>query len=184
MNAKKLSDTTVPSTTDSNKLAQRYDSWAENARSRATWERSVQRAAAKTLRRHFAENDVTILGYGECAYKIKQAMSEKEFTQVEAIETEEGLSAIIGKPYDAIVCVGTLINGETDPSVFEKMIRVAKPGGLIFFSLSSKPRNNQQYLNKIYAMETEGRWKPVGSFGEDHLEDAGEPATLYLYQRS
>ncbi len=183
MKPKKLSDTTVPGTTEPEELRRRYDNWATNARVRMRWEYVAHKSAARKLWKHFTDNDVRLLCFGNTADIAKQALSEKGFMQIDALNNADDLIDIAKNSYDAVVSIGTFINNDADPLLFPELARITKPNGLVVFTLQAQAEEEAALLDKANDLEARENWKLVESFGGRYLKDAEGMSILYIYKK-
>ena len=63
----------------------------------------------------------------------------------------------------AVLCIGTITPNHAPPESFEGLIRVARPGALIVFSLRDDPAQEPAYPDKVAALTEAGAWRAIWS---------------------
>ncbi|WP_338549100.1 class I SAM-dependent DNA methyltransferase [Roseovarius phycicola] len=63
----------------------------------------------------------------------------------------------------AVLCIGTITPNHASPDSFEGLIRVARPGAAIVFSLRDDPAQDPAYPDKVAALAEAGAWHHVWS---------------------
>jgi len=63
----------------------------------------------------------------------------------------------------AVLCIGTITPNHAPPDSFEGLIRVARPGAAIVFSLRDDPAQDPAYPDKVAALAEAGAWHAVWS---------------------
>lgn len=179
MNPKKLSETTVPGTTNQKTLEKRYDSWAENAHATMKWGYVAHESAAQKLWHHFSDSTVPILCFGGSSDSVMQALVDKDFRQVKTLTDTQELTAIKDDMYDAIVSVGTFNADTPEPSTFAELARITKPDGLLVLTLPTACEEGQIILDAV-----NHHWAFVESFGELHLKEGDMKSKMYIYKNS
>ena len=84
----------------------------------------------------------------------------------------------LGFPDDAFAAVissGTITPHHAPPKSFEELIRIAKPGAPIIFSMRDDPAQEPEYPEAVKALADAGRWQEVFSTASFHSMPYGEP---------
>ena len=84
----------------------------------------------------------------------------------------------LGFPDDAFAAVissGTITPHHAPPKSFEELIRIAKPGAPIIFSMRDDPAQEPGYPEAVKALADAGRWQEVFSTASFHSMPYGEP---------
>lgn len=63
----------------------------------------------------------------------------------------------------AVLCIGTITPNHAPPDSFEGLIRVARPGAFIVFSLRDDPAQDPAYPDKVAILTEEGAWRAIWS---------------------
>ena len=77
--------------------------------------------------------------------------------------------------FAAIISSGTITPHHAPPSSFEELIRVAKPGAPIVFSLRDDPAQEPEYPEAVKKLTDAGLWREVFSTERFHSMPYGEP---------
>ncbi len=84
----------------------------------------------------------------------------------------------LGFPDDAFAAVissGTITPHHAPPKSFEELIRIAKPGAPIIFSMRDDPAQEPGYPEAVKGLADAGRWQEVFSTASFHSMPYGEP---------
>ena len=84
----------------------------------------------------------------------------------------------LGFPDDAFAAVissGTITPHHAPPKSFEELIRIAKPGAPIIFSMRDDPAQEPEYPEAVKALAEAGLWQEVFSTASFHSMPYGEP---------
>ncbi len=79
------------------------------------------------------------------------------------------------KHFAAVISSGTITPKHAPPHAFEELIRVAKPGAPIVFSMRNDPMQDPDYPAMIEKLEGEGKWQHLFSTDGFHSMPYGEP---------
>lgn len=61
----------------------------------------------------------------------------------------------------AVLCIGTITPNHAAPDSFDGLLRVARPGAPIIFSLRDDPAQDPAYPNYVEMLTNSGDWHPV-----------------------
>lgn len=164
-------------------LADRYDEWAKN------YDRELvddcryvapEKVAEVFLR--FVPKDAKILDAGAGTGLVGQVLHQHGYTHLEAIDLSAEMLAqarqkdvyralyqkALGEPlelptnsFDAIVSVGTFTYGHAPSHSFDELIRIAKPGGYIIFTLRLDFYEQSDFKPKFSELEKAEKWTLV-----------------------
>ena len=81
--------------------------------------------------------------------------------------------------FDGIISVGVFTEGHAPTSSFDELVRIARPGGYIVFTLNLGVLEGGGFREKQEALESEGRWKFVKA-GEKFQALPGADRDVYL----
>jgi len=87
----------------------------------------------------------------------------------------------------AVLCIGTITPNHAPPDSFEGLIRVARPGAPIVFSLRDDPTQDSAYPDKVATLSDAGAWHEVWSSDSIHSMPYGaEEVThrLHVYRKA
>lgn len=134
--------------------------------------------------RHSGISDVPILDAGCGTGLVGELLSLIGFREITGIDLSEAMLAEaekkaaydslrvmrLGDPLDfasdsfaMVVCIGTLTPGHAGPETFEELLRVARPGARIVFSLRADEGIDPGYGEIIERIQFDGRWRHVES---------------------
>ena len=77
--------------------------------------------------------------------------------------------------FAAVISSGTITPHHAPPKSFEELIRVAKPGASIIFSMRDDPAQEPEYPEAVKALAEAGLWQEVFSTASFHSMPYGEP---------
>ena len=197
----------IYSSQDNQELEERYDQWAKDYNSDLEvdfgW-LGPQRAArvfASQVPRH-----ARVLDAGAGTGLVGQALSELGYSQLFAMDLSQGMleearkkgiylelrQMVMGEPldyptdsFDAVISVGVLTVGHAPASSFDELIRIAKPGGHIVFSLRPDVYETGGFKEKQRALEAAVSWRLVEVTEEFQPLPKGEPEVyhqVWVYQ--
>ena len=121
-----------------------------------------------------------MLGYGPIVGidlsvgMLEVARSKKLYSELQQTTLGETLEFPDGQ-FGAVISSGTITPKHAPPHSFEELIRVARPGAPIIFSLRDDPLQEPEYPAMLDKLENEGRWEPVFTGGSFHSMPYGEP---------
>lgn len=91
---------------------------------------------------------------------------------------------IASKTYDAIISVGTFTCGHVGPDSLMELIRIAKPEGLICFTVREKAWEEDAYEKVLQNMEDQGVWSRIIAEKADYIRQEGSSCYLCLFRRA
>ena len=65
------------------------------------------------------------------------------------------------RTFGAIRCCGTISPKHAPAHSFDELVRVAKPGAVVVFSLRDDDAQEPEFLRKLEDLEHEKRWRPM-----------------------
>ncbi len=77
--------------------------------------------------------------------------------------------------FAAVISSGTITPRHAPPHTFEELIRVAKPGAPVVFSMRNDPMQDPEYPAMLEKLENEGKWQAVFSTDGFYSMPYGEP---------
>lgn len=87
----------------------------------------------------------------------------------------------------AVLCIGTITPNHAPPESFDGLVRVARPGAPIVFSLRDDPAQDPAYPARVAALTKAGAWHEVWTSGSCHSMPYGaEEVThrLHVYRKA
>ena len=77
--------------------------------------------------------------------------------------------------FAAIISTGTITPHHAPPKSFEELIRIARPGAPIIFSMRDNPAQEPEYPEAVTALAQAGLWRNVFSTESFYSMPHGEP---------
>ena len=105
---------------------------------------------------------------------LEVARSKKIYAELKQATLGEAL----GFPdnyFGAIISSGTITPKHAPPHSFEELIRVAKSGAPIVFSMRDDPLQDPEYPAMLSKLENEGKWESIFKGVSFHSMPYGEP---------
>ena len=123
---------------------------------------------------------LVMLGYGPfVGLDLSEGMLEiARVKNLYADLQQATLGEILDLPDDhfgAVISSGTITPKHAPPHSFEELIRVARPGAPIVFSMRDDPLQEPQYPATLARLVDEGRWESVFVGASFHSMPYGEP---------
>ena len=171
----------VYSSTSNQELQERYDQWAED------YDNDLEEVFAWNSPRTAAEvfaklvpNTGRVLDAGAGTGLAGVALSSMGYRNLIAMDLSQGmleaarrkkvynelhqmvLGETLGFPsdsFDGVISVGVFTLGHAPPNAFDELVRVAKPGGFVVFSLRTDVYAEGGFKDKQSELETSGKWK-------------------------
>ena len=81
--------------------------------------------------------------------------------------------------FEAVVSSGTITQYHAPPHSFDELVRVAKPGAMIIFTLRCDPGIDPAYAAHIEKLEAQGKWRNRFSTAPVKTMPYGEPDVLH-----
>ncbi|MGB3222345.1 MAG: class I SAM-dependent methyltransferase [Desulforhopalus sp.] len=130
------------------------------------------------LRRHGYKN-IEGLDYSRAMLeKAGQKQIYRKLTQGDLT----GSLDIASNTFDAIISVGTFTCGHVGPEAFDELLRIAKPGGHICFTVRDKAWEEDSYFDKIGALQRNGGWTMLAESTTEYIKSDGSNCRICLYQ--
>ncbi len=127
---------------------------------------------------------LALLGYGPIIgidlseQMLNVARGKGIYSELHRMTLGETL-AFVDDKFSAVMCSGVITPGHAPSSSFHELIRVAKPGALIVFSLRDDPGQRPEYREAIEGLVRLGRWSRVFCTGTYHSMPYGEPELFH-----
>lgn len=162
-------------------LAAAYDEWA------GTYDTDVMAlgylnpaVVSAMMTRHVAPGSGDVLDAGAGTGIIGEVLAALGYGPLVAIDLSDGMLAVarakgvydalhnmeLGQPLDfaddrfaAIVGSGVFTLGHAPATAYDELVRITRPGGMIFVALSDKALNELGFADKQKALEAAGRWR-------------------------
>jgi predicted TPR repeat methyltransferase len=160
-----------------------YDDWA------AQYDEDLQAfgysyppAIAGLVARYVKERDAPILDAGAGTGIVGEVLSILGYTRLTGIDLSDGMLAVarakgvyaelknqtLGEPLEfaddqfaAIMSAGVLTTGHAPPSCLDELIRAARPGGHLIFTLSTPVYEEGGFRPKLEELCAQGRWRAL-----------------------
>ncbi len=169
------------SSTNSEQLVERYDSWSTSyeAEMEENYGWTAPRMTAEVVGKHVPTAG-RVLDAGVGTGLVGQLLSESGYTNLDGIDISAEMlvqarlknvygelrQMALGKPldfesdsFDAVICVGVLTLGHAPASSLDEMIRIAKPGGHVIYTMRPDYREPGGFIAKEAELESAGLWK-------------------------
>jgi len=123
---------------------------------------------------------LVMLGYGPVVGvdlsegMLKVARSKKIYAELKQATLGESLDFPTSR-FAAIISAGTITPKHAPAHSFEELVRVAKPGAPIVFSLRDDPLQEQEYPQMLKKLESEKKWECVFKSCSFQSMPYGEP---------
>jgi predicted TPR repeat methyltransferase len=160
-----------------------YDDWAKRYdEDLLAFGYSYPPAIAGLVGRYVRERDAPILDAGAGTGSVGEILSILGYSRITGIDLSDGMLAVarekrvyaelrnqtLGTPLDfaddafaAVVSAGVLATGHAPPSCFDELIRITRPGGHLFFTLSVPAYEEGGFRPKLEALSERGLWRAV-----------------------
>jgi len=160
-------------------------------------------ATARALERILDDREACILDAGCGTGLVGEALKERGYRRIDGLDYsrdmleeakgkglyEKYIQADLSNPleipdnaYDAIVCTGTFTYGHVDAGAFDELIRIAKPGGSICFTVRDGAYQEYGYRNRMIELELAGAWELVDMRDEEYLRNEEVSCKLCSYK--
>lgn len=184
-------------------LQRRYDEWAEtyDRELREDWGYNAPEEMGKLFIKYVDSRDATILDAGAGTGLGGESLKNNGYNNLFGIDMSEGMlekarrkgiyqrldQMLLGERldypdnyFDAVLSVGTIGRQHAPPESFDELIRIAKPRGLIVFSLASESYDEPRFYKKLQSLEEFGKWRLVERT-EPFLSLPGESLDVFTY---
>ena len=160
-----------------------YEEWA------ATYERDLfgtgyrlPAIAAGLVCRFLADKEARILDAGCGTGLIAEALAPLGYRNLEGLDLSDSMLAVAGQKglykathllglgphidlpdetFDAVISFGVLTLGHAPPESLVGMVRIAKPGGVLIFSVSTPALAEGGYSEMLQKLAEASRWTPL-----------------------
>ncbi len=192
---------------DNKELESRYDQWAKDYDSDLEegfgWlgpQRAVEYFSL------YVPKEARILDAGAGTGLVGKFLAEQGYKDIVAIDLSPGMleearkknvyrafhRMVMGEPldfptnyFDAVISIGVLTVGHAPATSLDELLRIAKPGGHIVFSLRPDVYRNNGFKQKQDEIEAEGKCRLIEVSKEFQALPEGEPDVnhqVWVYQ--
>ena len=170
----------IYSTKDNEELTERYDEWASSYDDDliAQEEYRAPAIAAEVLYR-LVPKEAKLLDAGAGTGLLGEVLAAAGYGDVVAIDLSQGMldvaeakgvyrelrQMVLGEHldfptnvFDAVAAVGVFTAAHAPASSFQELVRVAKPGGHIVFTLSEQAYEESGFKEALELLESQGKW--------------------------
>lgn len=195
----------VLSAASADELASAYADWATSYDADLTGEMGYRahRTVAQALREVLEPEDTRVLDAGCGTGLVGVELARLGYADIDGVDyspdmlaeadkkavystlEEADLSDELDLPtdhYDAVTCVGTFTLGHVGPSALGELIRVARPGGYLCFSVRDEAWQRDQYPGALRALTDHGHWSEVSVEVVPYIEEEGSTCHTCLYR--
>ena len=160
-----------------------YDEWASDY-DQQLWASGNPYIAIATglIGRHVRDYDAKILDAGCGTGNMAQVLHQMGYRNIEGLDPSSGMLAVAQRKevyqqlhqlyldsridladdsFDAVVAAGVLTHGHAPPESLDGILKLARPGGTIVFSLSTIAYDELGFKQKITALEESGKWEKL-----------------------
>lgn len=160
-----------------------YDEWASDY-DQQLWASGNPYIAIATglIGRHVRDYDAKILDAGCGTGNMAQVLHQMGYRNIEGLDPSSGMLAVAQRKevyqqlhqlyldsridladdsFDAVVAAGVLTHGHAPPESLDGILKLARPGGMIVFSLSAIAYDELGFKQKITALEESGKWEKL-----------------------
>jgi 2-polyprenyl-3-methyl-5-hydroxy-6-metoxy-1,4-benzoquinol methylase len=160
-----------------------YDEWASDY-DQQLWASGNPYIAIATglIGRHVRDYDAKILDAGCGTGNMAQVLHQMGYRNIEGLDPSSGMLAVAQRKevyqqlhqlyldsridladdsFDAVVAAGVLTHGHAPPESLDGILKLARPGGTIVFSLSAIAYDELGFKQKITALEESGKWEKL-----------------------
>jgi SAM-dependent methyltransferase len=190
----------VYESTSNQELEERYDQWA------AEYDKDLDEVFAWNAPQNGARvlaglvpGDAAVLDAGAGTGLVGKCLADAGFTNMAAMDLSQGMleearqknvyssfhQMTLGETldfetgqFDAVISVGVFTLGHAPMHSFDELIRVAKPGGYIVFSLRTDMVDSG-FSDYFSALETAGKWKRAQVTDPYQPLPKGEPEVFH-----
>ena len=165
---------------DKETLERLYDEWAKDY-DQQLWASGNPYIAvsAGMVGRHIPAYDAVILDAGCGTGNMAQVLHQMGFEHLEGLDPSAGMLAVAERKgiyralhqlalgsqvdlpqesYDAVVASGVLTHGHAPPESIDGILKLAKPQGVVIFSLSEIAYEDHGFKQKMAEHEENGKW--------------------------
>ena len=178
-------------------LAERYDQWAKD------YEEDLERdfgwygpEVAAGLFAKYVPKNAKILDAGAGTGLVGVALARMGYHEIAAMDLSRGMleearkknvyrefhQMVMGETldfptgsFDAVISVGVMTVGHAPAGSLDELVRVAKPGGYIAFSLRPDVYEESGFKEKMTGLETAGKWELAEVSEKKQILPKGEP---------
>ncbi len=188
----------VYSSTTDGELAERYDEWAKDYDSDLARDFAWlgPKTAVDVFTKYATDKDAFILDAGVGTGQVGELLAEMGYKNLEGLDLSKGMLAEarkrriyrqlrllrlggpLGYPdnvFDAVISVGVMTVGHAPASSLDELVRVAKPGGYLVYTLRPDLYETDGFREKHAKLEAAGKWKLAEVTDPIQFLPIGEP---------
>ena len=158
-----------------------YDQWAKDY-DQQIWASGNPYIAIQTgmMGKYVGNYDARILDAGCGTGNMAQVLNQMGYNNIEGLDPSAGMLAVAERKniyrklyplflsdsidlednkYDAVVASGVLTHGHASPESLDGILKIAKPSGMIIFSLSRIAHDEYGFGDKMSELENNNKWK-------------------------
>jgi predicted TPR repeat methyltransferase len=157
--------------------------------------------ASDLLLSHLNNGDSTILDAGCGTGIVGELIHKNGYTQIDGLDYSSDMLEIASEKdiydkliqgnlmerldieddaYEAVISVGTFTSGHVGPNALDELIRVAKPGGLICFTVREEAWKKEAYQSKVNECVNKGAWEIINIETADYIQQEGSNCMVCL----
>lgn len=195
----------VLNASSSEELIAAYAEWADSYDSDLLHDMGyVAPLIASTLLQNYLNNpDAVILDAGCGTGLVGELLHQNGYTRIEGLDysshmlekaAEKGVYTVLHqanlmKPlamqdngYDAVISVGTFTRGHVGPAALRELVRIARPGGYICFTVRKEAWDEDSYRIVTDELARSGAWQLREEYTADYIQQEGSQCYVCLYQ--
>ena len=93
---------------------------------------------------------------------LEVARTKKVYSELHQLLLDENIPLPEAR-FDAITAAGVLTHGHAPPASLNGLLRLAKPGAALIFSLSEVAANEGGFLDKMLSLERQNAWTSIAN---------------------
>lgn len=185
-------------------LALKYDTWGEEYDKdlEEVFKHSGNQQALEVVVKYVSKTD-KILDAGAGTGILGQMLHQHGYGNLEALDMSQGMleqarkknvytalhRKVLGEEldfasdtYDAVLIRGVFVSNSAPSRSFDELIRIAKQGGYIIFTIHRPFYYESDFKDKQLMLETSGKWKLRERVEKLHSSDSLPDTDIWVYQ--